>query len=75
MNDSLITADASTHMKIVAVSLLAAILVIWIGISARSMPAAIFAAEPRVERADGDAGALTRDRAALDRRPAALDVL
>ena len=75
MNDSLITADASTHLKILAVSLLAAILVISIGISARSMPAGSFATDPRVERTDDDAGALTRDRAALDRRPAALDVL
>jgi hypothetical protein len=35
MNESLITADGSTHVKILAVSLLAAILVIWIGIRPR----------------------------------------
>lgn len=35
MNHSLVTADRTTHLKIVAVSLLAAIAVIVVGISAR----------------------------------------
>lgn len=35
MNSSLVTADAGTHLKIVSVALLAAILVIWVGIGAR----------------------------------------
>ena len=35
MNHSLVTADRTTHLKIVAVSLVAAIAVILVGISAR----------------------------------------
>jgi hypothetical protein len=35
MNHSLVTADRTTHMKIVAVSLIAAIAVILVGITAR----------------------------------------
>ena len=35
MNHSLVTADRTTHLKIVAVSLIAAIAVIMIGITAR----------------------------------------
>ena len=35
MNHSLVTADGSTHLKIVAVSLIAAIAVILVGITAR----------------------------------------
>jgi hypothetical protein len=35
MNHSLVTADRTTHMKIVAVSLVAAIAVILVGITAR----------------------------------------
>ena len=35
MNHSLVTADRTTHLKIVAVSLLAAIAVILVGITAR----------------------------------------
>jgi hypothetical protein len=35
MNSSLITADTTTHLKIVAVALLAVIAVIWIGIGTR----------------------------------------
>lgn len=34
MNHSLVTADRSTHLKIVAVSLVAAIVVIWVGVTA-----------------------------------------
>jgi hypothetical protein len=36
MNSSLVTADRSTHLKIVAIALLAGMLVIWIGISMRA---------------------------------------
>ena len=35
MNSSLIHADMGTHLKIVAVALLAVILVMWIGIGTR----------------------------------------
>lgn len=35
MNHSLVTADRTTHLKIVAVSLVAAIVVIMVGITAR----------------------------------------
>ena len=35
MNSSLITADATTHLKILAVALLAVIVMIWIGIGTR----------------------------------------
>ena len=35
MNHSLVTADRTTHMKIVAVSLIAAIAVILVGVTAR----------------------------------------
>jgi hypothetical protein len=36
MNSSLATADSSTHIKIVAIALLAAMVVIWVGIAGRS---------------------------------------
>ena len=35
MNSSLLTADGATHLKVVIIALLAAILVFWIGITAR----------------------------------------
>ena len=35
MNSSLVTADMTTHLKIVAVALLAAILVMWIALGSR----------------------------------------
>jgi hypothetical protein len=35
MNSSLVTADVGTHLKIVGVAILAAMLMIWIGIGAR----------------------------------------
>jgi hypothetical protein len=38
MNSSMCRADATTHMKIVATALLAAIIVVWIGIAARLPP-------------------------------------
>ena len=36
MNGSLITADGTTHIKILVISLLASILVVWVGLSAHS---------------------------------------
>jgi len=36
MNNSLVTADGVTHLKIVSLALAAAIAVVWIGISARA---------------------------------------
>jgi hypothetical protein len=38
MNSSMCRADATTHMKIVATALLAAIIVVWVGIAARLSP-------------------------------------
>jgi hypothetical protein len=35
MNSSLVTADATTHLKVIIVALLAAILVMWIAAGAR----------------------------------------
>jgi hypothetical protein len=40
MNSSMCRADATTHVKIVATALLAAIVVVWIGIAARLSPTA-----------------------------------
>ena len=50
MNGSLITADMTTHLKIVAVALLAAMSVIWIGISARLAISDVSPSAPRFER-------------------------
>ena len=50
MNNSLITADGSTHLKILAVALAAAILVMWVGISARPGADDNLSAYPRTER-------------------------
>ena len=36
VNSSLVTADSTTHLKILIVALLAAMAVVWIGISVRS---------------------------------------
>ncbi len=52
-NSSLITADRTTHLKIVVVSLLASIAVMAIGIAARPQPpagaqAVVYKAEPPV---------------------------
>ena len=35
MNSSLVTADVTTHLKIITVALLAVILVMWIAVGAR----------------------------------------
>ena len=50
MNSSLITADTTTHLKIVATALLAGIFVVWIGLSARVSTAGASATNPRFER-------------------------
>lgn len=49
MNSSLITADSTTHLKILVVSLLAAMSVVWIGISARSTAATSPSGDSRIE--------------------------
>ena len=50
MNSSLIMADRTTHLKILIVSLLASILLLWIGISARSNATPGFSKGLRTER-------------------------
>lgn len=57
MNSSLITADSTTHLKILVVSLLAAMSVVWIGISARSTAANSPSADWRIERSISKPGA------------------
>jgi len=49
MNSSLITADGTTHLKILAIALAAAILVMWVGISARPGAGDNLSANPRTE--------------------------
>jgi hypothetical protein len=49
MNSSLITADSATHLKVVILGLLAAILVVWIGIAARNTSERTSSAVPRIE--------------------------
>ena len=50
MNSSLIMADRTTHLKILTVSLLASILLLWVGISARSVATTSVSKGPRIER-------------------------
>ena len=50
MNSSLIMADRTTHLKILIVSLLAGILLLWIGINARSTATTSFSKGLRIER-------------------------
>jgi hypothetical protein len=50
MNSSLVTADGTTHLKILIVSLLAGMIVMWIGISARTAATDGFSDTPRTER-------------------------
>ena len=50
MNSSLIMADRTTHLKILIVALLAGILLLWVGISARSAATTSFSKGPRIER-------------------------
>ena len=49
MNHSLVTADRTTHLKIVAVSLVAAIAVILVGITARIADTGAGSASAKVE--------------------------
>lgn len=50
MNSSLVTADRTTHLKILAMALLASMFVVWIGISARLTAADTVSAKPSLER-------------------------
>ena len=50
MNSSLITADRTTHLKILAVSLSAAMLVVWVGIGARLRARESASVKPQIER-------------------------
>ncbi|HMK80389.1 MAG TPA: hypothetical protein VK438_12110 [Xanthobacteraceae bacterium] len=50
MNNSLITADRATHLRVLTVALLASILVIWIGIAARWHATDNVLAGPRLEQ-------------------------
>jgi len=65
MNHSIITADRTTHMKIVAVSLVAAIAVILVGVTARitdtSVASAKMEAHGPVLKAGKNAVITTRD--------------
>ena len=49
MNSSLVRADVATHVRIVALALIAGILVVVIGITARVTSEAMRLAEPRME--------------------------
>jgi hypothetical protein len=51
MNSSLITADRTTHLKILAVSVSAAIVVVWIGLGARTFAVESPSMRPQSERA------------------------
>jgi hypothetical protein len=57
MNSSLITADGTTHLKILVVALLASIFVMWVAISARSAAKRSFSEGPRIERSMSKPGA------------------
>jgi len=48
MNSSLTTADNTTHIKIVIIALLAAMVGIWVGIAGRTAPR--LSDSPRVEK-------------------------
>lgn len=50
MNSSLISADRTTHLKILAVSLVASIFVMCVGINARLKTSDSLSASPRLER-------------------------
>jgi hypothetical protein len=50
MNSSLITADRTTHLKITVVSLSAAILVMWVGLAARTIAVDSPSAKRQIER-------------------------
>lgn len=67
MNHSLVTADRATHLKIVAVSLLAVILVISVGVTAREAYRGTASAEARgpVLKAGKPATVTSRDANAI----------
>jgi hypothetical protein len=50
MNSSLISADGTTHLKILVISLLASIFVVWVGISGRSTATNSSSEDQRIER-------------------------
>jgi hypothetical protein len=50
MNSSLISADCTTHLKILAVSLVASIFVVCVGINARLKTSDSLSESPRLER-------------------------
>jgi hypothetical protein len=50
MNSSLISADGTTHLKILVLALLAGIIVMWVGINARGAATVDRSGEPRIER-------------------------
>jgi hypothetical protein len=49
MNTSLVTADGATHVKIVIVALLTAIVVVWIGIGANMNSGKVLLDGPRFD--------------------------
>jgi len=57
MNSSLITADGTTHLKILIISLLASMFVIWVGISVRATATNGFSENSRTERSAAKPGA------------------
>jgi hypothetical protein len=50
MNSSLVTGDGTTHLKILIISLLAGMIVMWIGISARTAATNGFSDNPHSEK-------------------------
>ena len=50
MNSSLVTADGTTHLKILILALLASIIVTWVGISARATATNGKSEHQRIER-------------------------
>ena len=50
MNSSLISADATTHLKILVLAMLAGIIVMWIGINARGAATADRSEDRRIGR-------------------------
>jgi hypothetical protein len=49
MNSSLLTADGATHLKAVVIALLAAVIVVWIGMTARVATDSASSAGRRIE--------------------------
>ena len=59
MNSSICSADATTHLKIVATALVAAIVIVWIGIAARGSTDGSAATMPSVAPAIAGPSMLT----------------